>query len=71
MTGGDHFARNLFVARRRAGLSQAELARRAGLAIDTVHKLEHGKRSPGLGTIAALAYALEVKPGELIEGLRR
>jgi transcriptional regulator with XRE-family HTH domain len=47
------------------------LARTAGLALDTVHKIEHGKRRPRLDTIWALADALEVKPGELLEGLRR
>lgn len=65
------FARNLRMARRRADLSQTELARRAGLSTDTVHKVENEKRTPGLVTIHLLARTLEVTPGELIEGLRR
>jgi transcriptional regulator with XRE-family HTH domain len=71
VTDADDFGHNLRMARRRADLSQERLARTAGLALDTVHKIEHGKRRPRLDTIWALADALEVKPGELLEGLRR
>jgi transcriptional regulator with XRE-family HTH domain len=71
MTLAEQFGRNLFMARRRAGLSQAGLARAAGMSIDGVHKLERGRRSPRLDTIWRLAEVLEVKPSELIEGLRR
>jgi transcriptional regulator with XRE-family HTH domain len=71
VTLAEDFTRNLFMARRRAGLTQAQLAERSGLSIDAVHKLERGRRSPLLPTIAVLAEALEVEPGELIEGPRR
>ncbi|MBS1861756.1 MAG: helix-turn-helix transcriptional regulator [Actinobacteria bacterium] len=57
------------MARMRAGLSQERLARKAGLALDTVHKIEHGNRNPRLVTILLLARALDVTPGELIDGL--
>jgi transcriptional regulator with XRE-family HTH domain len=64
------FGRNLCLARRRRGLSQEALARRSGLSRDGIYKLEMGRRSPRLGTLLALADALNVAPGELLEGLR-
>lgn len=70
MSAAEEFRHNLFMARRRAGLSQERLARKAGLALDTVHKIEHGDRSPRLVTILLLADALGVTPGELIDGLK-
>lgn len=41
-------------ARRRAGFTQTELARRAGLPIRTVHRIEHGQVDPRLGTVLRL-----------------
>jgi transcriptional regulator with XRE-family HTH domain len=70
VTLAEQFGRNLFVARRRAGLTQTGLAKAAGLHMATVYLLENGKRSPRLVTIYLLARALDVKPSELIEGLR-
>ena len=37
-------------ARRRAGLTQAELARRAGTSQPVVSAYEHGRRDPSVGT---------------------
>jgi transcriptional regulator with XRE-family HTH domain len=67
MTRSEQFARKLRETRQARGLSQERLARRAGLAIDTVHKIEHCKRSPRLDTILLLAGALEVEPAELLK----
>jgi transcriptional regulator with XRE-family HTH domain len=64
------FGRNLCLVRRRCGYSQEQLAARAGLSRDTIHKLEGGKRSPRLGTLLVLADTLGVSPCELLEGLR-
>jgi transcriptional regulator with XRE-family HTH domain len=64
------FGRNLYLARRRRGLSGERLAERAGMSRDGVYKLEMGLRSPRLGTLLALADALEVGPCELLKGLR-
>jgi len=50
--------------RRRAGLSQDELARRAGLARETIIRLERG-RSAWAATVRRLARALGVLPGTL------
>jgi XRE family transcriptional regulator, regulator of sulfur utilization len=49
------------------GLSQAELAERADLSREYVNKIEAGKYDPPLSTINALAKALGVKAGRLLE----
>jgi transcriptional regulator with XRE-family HTH domain len=64
------FGRNLCLVRRRRGQSQEQLAARAGLSRDTIHKLEGGKRFPRLATVLTLADTLGVDPCELLEGLR-
>jgi DNA-binding XRE family transcriptional regulator len=46
--------------REEAGLSKAELARRAGINERTVRNIEHGVYKPSLDTAMALAKALEV-----------
>lgn len=44
-------------ARRRAGLTQVELARRAGVAQSVISAYESGRRQPALPTLAALVRA--------------
>lgn len=44
-------------ARETAGLSQAELARRAGVAQSVISAYENGRREPGVGTLAKLVEA--------------
>src|SRR5437016_564266 len=39
-------ARDILRDRRRLGLSQADLARKAGIAVNTLNRIEQGKRSP-------------------------
>ncbi len=51
-------ARKIIQARSAAGLSQQELARRAGIRIETVCRLERGKHTPGLATLAKIEQAL-------------
>jgi transcriptional regulator with XRE-family HTH domain len=52
--------------RRRCGLTQAELARRAGLARSVVNAYERGSRQPGVDALARIAAAagmrLRVEP---------
>ena len=45
------------MARRRAGLSQRELARRSGVAQPTVSRVESGRMSPTFDTLSALVRA--------------
>ncbi|MEP7059277.1 MAG: helix-turn-helix transcriptional regulator [Actinomycetota bacterium] len=50
-------ARLVKMARRRAALTQRELARRSGIAQPTVSRIESGKMSPTFDTLAALIQA--------------
>ena len=51
--------------RERAVLTQAELAKLAGVTSATVSDLETGKRKPRPSTVRKLAKALKVKPPEI------
>ena len=44
-------------ARKRAGLTQAELARRAGTSQPVISAYEHGRRDPGVETLRRLIRA--------------
>ena len=64
------FGSNLRHQRDAAGLTQEELAYRAGLNRTTISLLERGKRMPGLDTMAALAVALDLASlDELLAGV--
>jgi DNA-binding XRE family transcriptional regulator len=52
-------ARGILRARRKLGLSQAELARRAGIRPETLNRIEHGKNMPSVPTIAKIDKALK------------
>ena len=43
-------ARDILAARRKLGLSQAELARRAGIAPETLNRIERGRHAPSVPT---------------------
>ena len=51
-------ARRLIRARRALGWSQIELARRAGVRVETLSRLEHGKHSASAATMEKLRRAL-------------
>jgi ribosome-binding protein aMBF1 (putative translation factor) len=51
-------ARSILRDRRRLGLSQAELARRAGIRPETLNRIERGTHSPSVATIDKLDRAL-------------
>jgi len=59
-------ARNLRGARRAVGLSQEALAEKAGVDRSYVSRVETGKVSVGLDTLAELARAVDVAPNELL-----
>lgn len=54
--------------RRRAGLSQEELAARSGLHTTHIGGLERGVRNPTYETLGQIADALGISPGELVAG---
>jgi transcriptional regulator with XRE-family HTH domain len=66
MTVADQFGRNLAYCRRRAKLSQEELAVRASLHRTAVGQLERGER---VARIDTLAGSLGIPPGELLDGI--
>lgn len=62
-------ARNIRRARRRAGISQQELARASQLAKSTVARLEAAEQDPRLSTLVAISFGLGVPLAVLLEGL--
>ncbi|AXK88879.1 helix-turn-helix domain-containing protein [Nocardia farcinica] len=64
-----HIAAELRAARARRKLTQAELAERAGLHVNSVARLERGERDAKVGQILALASALGVEPHIFLESL--
>jgi transcriptional regulator with XRE-family HTH domain len=60
--------------RLRAGLSQAELARRAGIPRSVLNAYERGAREPGANALAAIVRAagfeLRLAPASPIDGVR-
>ncbi len=51
-------ARKIIRDRKRLGLSQVELARRAGIAPESLNRLEHGKANATIQTIEKIDWAL-------------
>ncbi len=59
-------------ARLAAGLSQGQLAERAGIAQAAISRIERGETvEPGVFVVAALARALDTTMDELVSGDRR
>lgn len=69
MTVAEQFGRNLAYCRRRAKLSQEELAVRASMHRTAVGMIERAERVPRIDTLVKLAGALEISAGELLDGL--
>jgi ribosome-binding protein aMBF1 (putative translation factor) len=57
-------ARKIIKARRQAGLTQADLARRAAIRPETLNRIEKGKTTPDTATIAKIDRALETAKSE-------
>lgn len=64
-------ARKLIRARRALGWSQAELARRAGVRVETLNRLEHGKQSPNVATVDKLSRALRAGEAKAQRGKQK
>jgi len=62
-------------ARRRAGLTQVELARRSGIAQNVISDYERGKREPSFGAVdillGAAGLAIEYTPLSELDRIRR
>ena len=51
-------AKRLVRRREQAGITQADLARQAGVRVETLNRIERGKTTPDFSTIRKLAAAL-------------
>jgi len=69
MNVAEQFGENLRRLRRRADLSQEEAAVRASLHRTEISHLERGQRIARVDTVAKLAAALEVDPGDFFAGI--
>jgi transcriptional regulator with XRE-family HTH domain len=66
----EHIGRRLRLRRRALGLSQSELAERAGLRFRQIHKYECAENRTSSATLWRLACALDVNVHYFFEGLR-
>lgn len=62
------FNERLRAIRKEKGLTQAELAEKAGIAVNSVRLYEAGARLPKLDTIARMAVAMGLSANDLIAG---
>lgn len=58
---------NIKFCREHAGLTQEELAEKAGISLDYLGKIEVNINRPGLKTIFKLAIALNISPAEFFK----
>jgi transcriptional regulator with XRE-family HTH domain len=63
------FGANLAHCRTAAGLSQEEVSVRASVHRTEISQLERGLRVPRIDTVAKLAGALGINPGDLFKGI--
>lgn len=63
---GASLAERLVRRRRVAGLSQAELARRAGVRPETLNRIERGRTTPDFATIRKLVVAMNAAEQEAL-----
>lgn len=61
---------NIKEQRRRRGLTQEELAHRAGMHPVEIGRAERGTRDLRVSSVAKIARGLGVEPGELLRGVR-
>jgi len=54
-----------------ADLTQAQLAEKVGVAVETVSRLERGVTVPGVETLARMAQAMGFEPYEILKFPRR
>lgn len=62
------FGANVREARLARGWTQETLGKRAGLATVQISRIERGRREVRIKTLLKLVRALDVTPGELLEG---
>lgn len=60
----EKLARRLTARRKRAGLTQAELAGRAGIRVETLNRVERGRTMPDFSTVRKLVVAMSEAEAE-------
>lgn len=63
------FGENMRAARRRAGMTQIDLAAVDGLDRAAISLTEKGKRSPDMRTLLRIAHGVRATPSELVDGI--
>ena len=58
----------LVKARKSAGMTMTELARRAGVSVISIYRYEHGMRKPTSEILLRMAQALNVTMEDLLRG---
>ena len=53
--------------REKAGMTQAKLSERSGISQEHISRIENGKFTPNLSTIASIANALNLTLNELLK----
>ena len=59
------FGVHLFRLRNKAGMTQARLAEKTNLSVDSISRIERGERAPSLESIERISNALKVRSSEL------
>jgi transcriptional regulator with XRE-family HTH domain len=60
------FGVKLFQLRNEIGITQAELAEKANLSIDSISRIERGDRAPSFESLERIAAALGVDPLQML-----
>ena len=60
-------SRNLKLFRVHSGLSQEELAEKAGISVPYLATIERGSKWPSPATLSKIAYALNLEPYDLLK----
>ena len=63
------FGEAVLLWRLERGLTQQQLAKRAGVSRPNLSAIETGLRDASLRSVRALALALDVRPGLLVDGI--
>lgn len=64
-----HVGRQIHQARLHLALTQDDLGSASGIDSSNIRALESGRAMPSVHTLVRLAVALNVEPGQLLEGL--
>lgn len=57
------YAENVRIARRRRGLTIAELALKAGVSVRTLHRIERGEPGVAFAAVVSVLWAMNLMPG--------